>query len=155
MKIRYEQGDFVEGWPAWLLHGCNAQGVMGSGAAKAIRSKYPSAYDVYRLQYNKGVQQLGTVTLATQPDGRIVFNGITQQYYGRDKKVYVSYNALREVVQAVDWYAKEHGEGKIYVGMPKIGAGLGGGDWEIISKIIEEESKHFTAVVYELGGEKK
>jgi O-acetyl-ADP-ribose deacetylase (regulator of RNase III) len=150
MKIRYEQGDFVEGFPAWLLHGCNAQGVMGSGAAKAVRAKYPQAYTDYRKQYEACEQRVGTITVSHQPDGRIVFNGITQKYYGRDQQVYVSYDAVRKVIQTVDLYAKDHGIGPVYVGMPKIGAGLGGGSWDVISQIIEEESRHFTAVVYEL-----
>ena len=35
------------------------------------------------------------------------------------------------------WIAENHKDKKI--GMPKIGAGLGGGDWNIIKEIIEEE----------------
>ena len=30
-----------------IVHGCNAQGVMGAGVAKAIRTKYPEAYSNY------------------------------------------------------------------------------------------------------------
>jgi len=36
------------------------------------------------------------------------------------------------------------------VGLPKIGAGLGGGDWSIISKIIEEELGEFDVTIYVL-----
>ena len=36
------------------------------------------------------------------------------------------------------------------VAMPKIGAGLANGDWKTISSIIEEESKYFQPVAYEL-----
>jgi O-acetyl-ADP-ribose deacetylase (regulator of RNase III) len=34
------------------------------------------------------------------------------------------------------------------VGLPLIGAGLANGDWEVISKIIEEEAVDFEPVVY-------
>jgi O-acetyl-ADP-ribose deacetylase (regulator of RNase III) len=36
------------------------------------------------------------------------------------------------------------------VAMPKIGAGLAGGDWNVIEKIIEEECKGVQPVVYYL-----
>ena len=42
--------------------------------------------------------------------------------------------ALRECMQVI----KKDYAGK-RIGLPKIGAGLGGGDWAIISAIIEEE----------------
>ena len=38
----------------------------------------------------------------------------------------------------------------LHIAMPLIGAGLGGGDWNVISEIIEEESLKFQPVVYEL-----
>ena len=38
--------------------------------------------------------------------------------------------------------------------MPLIGAGLGGGDWNVISAIIQSECKDVTPVVYYLPGQK-
>lgn len=64
-------------------------------------------------------------------------NAVTQKYYGRTSgKVYVDYNAVRRCFKLVNtcnlilMYDT--------VNFPLIGAGLGG-DWEIISKIIDEE----------------
>lgn len=151
MDIIYRVGDCLEGPEPWVLHGCNAQGVMGSGVALAVKKKYPSAYATYLASAQQGGMRLGVVTFATQENGLCVFNGITQEYYGRDGKRYVDYDAVTEVMAAMDYYAKEQGQDwPIEVAMPKIGAGLGGGDWDTIAEIIEQGSNHFQPVVYTL-----
>lgn len=153
MKIIYKTGDLLDCTEPWILHGCNCQGVMGSGVAKAIRDKYPSAYDVYKVWEDQNGLELGGVIFAEQDDGKTIFNGLTQNFYGRDGKCYVDYNAVREVIEAIDDYAAKHYAAKDVgympiVAMPKIGAGLGGGDWKFISTIIEECSHNFQPVVY-------
>ena len=51
MKIEYRKGDLFQTEIKTIVHGCNAQGVMGSGVAKIIRDKYPKAYDRYVAEY--------------------------------------------------------------------------------------------------------
>lgn len=157
MKIKYVKGNLLEAPEKFILHGCNMQGRYGSGVAKQIKAKYPSAFTAYKLAIDGGMA-LGTVSWAEQEDGKLIMNGLTQQYYGRKAgEVYVSYEALRSVMINVCWFANMHRlhnkipeEYIMAVAMPKIGAGLGGGDWNIISEIIEEESLFFQPVVYEL-----
>lgn len=150
MKIIYKKGDLLQAPEKYILHGANAQGVMGSGVAKLIRAKWPSAYNVYKASEQHNGMRLGVVTYAEQDDGKVILNGITQEFYGRDGKQYVDYDAVREVIQAVNWLV--YGQcGEIDgVAMPKIGSGLGGGDWGILSEIIELNSLYFQPVVYEL-----
>lgn len=156
MKIKYVKGDLLQASERCILHGCNAQSTMNSGVAKLIRAKWPSAYTVYKASEQHDGMRLGVVTYAQQDDGKIIFNGITQEFYGRvPNRCYVSYEAIKEVIQAMNYFM-EHPDGLFEEGeipsvaMPMIGAGLGGGDWEIISKIIEEESISFQPVVYYL-----
>lgn len=152
MKIIYKQGDLLQCEERWILHGCNAQGKMGSGVAKAIRAKYPSAYTTYMWQYEHELNMLGTVTFAEQDDGKIIFNGITQEFYGNDGGQYVSYEAISDVIWSINDSAAEYcTQGDVIkVAMPMIGAGLGGGNWDTISEIIEQYSTHFQPVVYTL-----
>lgn len=149
MQIIYKQGDCLEGPEPWVLHGCNAQGVMGSGVALAVKTKYPSAYLTYLASKEHDGMRLGVVTFAVQDDGKTVFNGITQEYYGRDGKQYVDYDAVKEVITALNSHAEQTNPG-VGVAMPKIGAGLGGGDWDVIAEIIEQGSTSFVPVVYTL-----
>lgn len=56
------------------------------------------------------------------------------QFHWQGKGVKADYQAIRKVMQAV----KGRFAGK-RIGYPKIGAGLAGGDWEIIGSIIDDE----------------
>lgn len=150
-EIVYKTGDATEGPEALLLHGCNAQGAMGSGIAKAIREKFPEAFLEYRKVYslNSGLI-LGEVITVECSEGKIIANGITQEFYGRDEKQYVSYDAINKVMEEVNRYAIEFNIDT--VAMPLIGAGLGGGSWKIISKIIEDTLIDVKPIVYTLDG---
>jgi O-acetyl-ADP-ribose deacetylase (regulator of RNase III) len=155
MKIIYKQGDLIKDGPYRIAHGCNAQGVMRSGIAKQMRETYPEVYTAYSFEYAAHGLNLGDVVPAyiNYPNiTRIVFNLITQEYYGRDPNtVYVSYDAVRDCIKSLN---TRMGSGDHYetpeIGFPLIGAGLANGDWDIISKIIEEESTDFQPIVFKL-----
>lgn len=145
MKIIYKQGDLLAAPEIILLHGCNAQGVMGAGVAKSIRNRYPEAYKTYL----KGSMELGTITITHEADHKVILNAITQEYYGRTiGRVYVSYDAIDVVFRLINKVCLICTN--MVIAMPKIGAGYGGGDWNIISEIIERNSTNFQPVVYEL-----
>lgn len=48
----------------------------------------------------------------------------------------VRYEAIREELRAVAAFAREQGAS---AHMPRIGAGLAGGEWQVISAIVKEE----------------
>jgi O-acetyl-ADP-ribose deacetylase (regulator of RNase III) len=118
---------------------------MGSGVAKAIRDKYPLAYQDYYDAYNNYGLDLGNIIVSVQPDGKVIHNAITQLSYGRDRsRVYVSYWSIAEVFRKVNqWGIKE-------IAIPKIGAGLANGDWSVIEAIIENTLIDTRAYVYVL-----
>lgn len=156
MKIEYKIGDLlVDGLAdglGFIAHGCNAQGVMGSGIARSIKDKWPAVFEKYR----KSKAILGGIVTVQTPEV-VVINCITQEFYGRDKNiVYCNYEAIESCMRYIDLFIcylvrLERLDNKpVKVGMPMIGAGLANGDWNIISKIIEEESRHFQPVVYKL-----
>ena len=149
MKIIYKQGDLLECSEDVIVHGCNAQGVMGSGVAKAIKEKYPTAFYFYQKEYKQGVGYIIPVNVA---DCKVVINAITQEYYGRNKNVvYADYDGIAICFRDINKWCKMKGVNKI--ALPKIGAGLANGDWNIIEKIIEEECTDVQPVVYVLEGE--
>lgn len=145
MQIEYRKGDLLQTEVKHLIHGCNSKGVMGSGVAKVLREKYPRAYQDYNDSYNSYGLELGTIIVSVQDDGKVIHNAITQQDYGRrDDRVYVSYWAIAEVFRKINqWGIKE-------IAMPKIGAGLANGDWNVISAIIENTLIDTKPIVYEL-----
>jgi O-acetyl-ADP-ribose deacetylase (regulator of RNase III) len=167
MKIEYVTGDLISGDETLIVHGCNAQGRYESGVAGAIRKDLPFAYRAYRAAFDDPQSKfsVGEVIWAIEVQKdlrkRIVGNMITQEFYGRDGKRYVSYDGVRTVFRKLDAFVALTqdgttciaGVGPIHrVGMPLIGSGLGGGSWGEISEIVERESHCFTPVVYLLDG---
>ena len=119
-----------------IIHGCNCFCTMGAGIAKQIKSTFPEAYQA-DLQTEKGNQsKMGDIswTKVETPKGElIIVNGYTQVHWkGSGRKV--DYDAVRAVFQKV----KQQFSG-FRIAYPAIGAGLAGGNWAIISAIIEEE----------------
>jgi O-acetyl-ADP-ribose deacetylase (regulator of RNase III) len=144
-KIEYRKGDLLTTDIKHIAHGCNAQGVMGSGVAKAIRDKYPQAYRDYNDVYNSRGLNLGDAVYSHQDDGKIIVNAITQQNYGRDPNiVYVSYWAIAESFRKIEMFNIKE------IALPMIGAGLANGDWNVISAIIENTLTKTKPVVYQL-----
>ncbi len=145
MKIEYVVGDLLASRESVIAHGCNAQGVMASGIAKAIREAYPTVYSDYRGTYEAQGKKLhlGQI-VSTRTLERTILNIISQEYYGRNPNViYVSYDAIEKAILRINEM------GYVRVAFPKIGAGLANGNWETISQIIESASD-FTPVVYYL-----
>ena len=142
-----------------LVHGCNAQGVMGSGVAAAVRETYPGAYEAYRRAYEKRMRETGKTlelgrvvwfTVSKDEPKLAVANAITQEFYGRDpNRVYVSYDAIRTAFHRIGEVAREH---QLPVHYPLIGAGLANGDWTTIADIIDQELEGVEHTVWTLPG---
>ena len=119
-----------------LVHGCNAQGVMGSGIAAQMRFRYPQIFEDYEGVHLKEGLKLGEVIL-TEIDpaqGFYIANAITQQFYGKDGKKYVSYEAVYDAFFQI---FAEAGHRGLAVHYPQVGAGLAGGDWATIQACID------------------
>jgi O-acetyl-ADP-ribose deacetylase (regulator of RNase III) len=141
MNIDYVHGDIFTTNCEYLIHGCNSRGLMGAGVAKMIKQKYPKAYQDYLDIYNNNGLILGDFYSSEQPDGKIIINAITQKDIGTDK-IQVSYWAIANIFRNLN------NLGMKKVALPKIGSGLAGGDWKVISAIIENESKNYQPIVY-------
>lgn len=121
-----------------VCHQVNCKGVMGAGLARQIKEKHPEVFSIYRdkcSQIAVGIGGLGDVQFCSvvADAGYIVANVFGQDGYGRSKR-HTDYSALRKAFE------------RIAVGFPTytiripylMGCGLGGGDWQVVSEIIEE-----------------
>ena len=145
MKITYITGNIFESDIKYILHICNMQAKYNKGFAKQVRKLHPEAYTAY-IKAFEGPVALGDVIWA-ESRGKFIANILGQEFYGKDGKQYVSYDALRTGIRAVNALVAVS-EGDKLISMPKLGAGLSGGDWSIIEKIIEEETTDCVPVVY-------
>lgn len=145
--ITYVNGDLLGATQKVIVHGCNNRGVMGSGVAAQIRAKWPNVYEVYALKHRVFGLELGDIIPVATLDGKIVVNAVTQDGFGRDGQRYVDYAAIERCFETIN--DRVHGWEVNEVAMPRIGAGLGGGDWKIIEEIINRTAKYYTPVVYD------
>jgi len=141
-----------------VVHGCNCFCTMGAGVAKVLRRRFPQAYAA-DLKTEKGDRsKLGTFTVAkvqtmcSSPEKKMalrrfaIANAYIQYRYS-SRRQQINYGALRHCMRHLNTAFKGS---KIRFLMPKIGAGLAGGDWTKIAAIIENELKgrHVTVVVW-------
>lgn len=135
--IKVNHGDLLSVTKGTIIHGVNSQGVFGSGVALAIKKKYPEAYKEYKEAELFGHLYLGSVSKCwvENNDDLCIFNAVVQKFYGRDGKRYVNYCALAKCFEQAISHADCFDGGLHF---PKIGAGLGGGDWSIIEQIIND-----------------
>jgi len=156
--IRHVVGDLLKGDVDIIAHQVNCQGVMGSGVARQIRDKFPDAYRYYRNmceQVPDKAKLLGAaqfVGVEKHPGRYItVANLFAQLTFGYNRKLYTSYDALRESLQRLRRYAKSTDANRI--GMPyRIGCDRGGGEWEVVYQIICEELHDCDVTLFELRG---
>lgn len=129
MKMKYDA----------IVHGCNCFCTMGKGIAKTIKLKFPEAYTEDCKTKPGDKKKLGTytkadVSLKTGKPNTYIINAYTQYDYRKTydgTNINVDYDAIRNVFTLLN---KDFAGKKI--GIPKIGAGLAGGDWNKIVEII-------------------
>ena len=163
--IEYRTGDLFSEKHPFIAHGCNAHGIMGGGFALLIKNRYPEAFLRYQdiCKLRDPIDCLGYVRTVPckEPDGigvTTILNCITQLNYGNDGRRYVSYDAVDDCMKLVgnnfqmkDCFGnRRHAFNDDYIAMPKIGTGLGGGEWSIIEAIINHRLKDVKVVVYTL-----
>jgi O-acetyl-ADP-ribose deacetylase (regulator of RNase III) len=125
-----------------IAHGCNCHSTMGAGIAPQMAKAFGCDRFVME-RIGSDVNKLGNIdyqTLNHNDKELTVVNAYTQFNYGRnhadgDAKP-LSYEALTLCMKKMNiLFAGKH------IGLPKIGAGLAGGDWDLIKAIIQRELK--------------
>lgn len=149
-----------------IAHGCNCLSTMGAGLAPQMARTF--GCDRFEMEtWGPTIEKLGNIDYQTfvlgehamwnlsdadnkrnEPELAVV-NAYTQYSYGRNHLDGVSkpldYEALTMCMRKINVVFK----GK-HIGLPQIGAGLAGGNWERIKQIIQTELKDcdVTVVIY-------
>lgn len=124
-------GDLFElGLPA-IGHGCNTVGSMGAGIAREVRRRWPDCYREYAELCRAGRFTIGGFH-AWEGDGIVVYNLATQVRPGKDARL----DAVRDAVTAALADARTRGIPRL--GLPRVGAGIGGLDWSHVREVLLE-----------------
>lgn len=139
--MKYIEGNLIdlafEGRFDIIIHGCNIFHTFGSGIAAEIAKRIPDAYKADKMTPYGSKEKLGTFSAVIVPNNNgnffTVVNLYTQGSFGKDG-VHVVYEALENGFTSFKAADSAH---PLRIGIPMIGAGLGGGDWERIESFID------------------
>ena len=141
-----------------IIQGCNCFHTQSSGLAKQLATKYPQVLEADKKTKYGDREKLGSYTSAyVEVDGNIftVVNVYTQYKWSYGSDVF-EYDAFQEFLNnQVEFlgYYNPSSLRKKRIGFPQIGAGLAGGDWSRISKMIvkfsEDVASHADVTVVE------
>ena len=166
MAIYQVSGDLLKADVDYICHQVNCQGRMGSGIAKQIKERWPVVYDSYISAYKDREDEilrncgcfehmpdvsetlLGYLQKVPVNEEQVVINMFAQQYYGYDGKRYTSYDAFWACLGGIRDSVPKGSK----IGFPaKIGCGLGGANWKVISTMIEEVlGEDYEVYIYQL-----
>jgi O-acetyl-ADP-ribose deacetylase (regulator of RNase III) len=120
-----------------IVHGANCFCKMKSGIAKVISETFPEVVEEDNKTTPGDFNKLGNYTSAlvknNNNESLFIINAYSQYNYGTDT-VKIDYDALTLCLKKIN----HNFRGKT-IGLPLIGCGLAGGDWNIVKKIIEKE----------------
>lgn len=146
--INYVTGNLLEATEDLIGHQVNCQFVMGAGLARQIKSKYPEVYKQYMSLKDVAIPKkalLGRIQPVAVGHDKTVVNIFSQFSYARHG-LHTDYTALKRALMSL----RELSELKeLSVALPfGLGCGLAGGDWKIVSKIIEEVFVGYEVTIY-------
>lgn len=168
--MKHIKGDIFTSAADAILHQVNCQGVMGAGLAKQIKEKFPVVFKYYKALCDDD-KRMRARTCSTKSyllgraqvcykedylvgqveDNQVIVNLFAQDKYGRDGRCYTDYEALKKCLE----YVNERFWGKTVAIPYLMGCGLAGGDWNVVSKIIENTLVDCNVILYEYCKEKE
>jgi Zn-dependent peptidase ImmA (M78 family)/O-acetyl-ADP-ribose deacetylase (regulator of RNase III) len=123
----------------------------GAGFGRSIQQTFPDVHASFRdwVMSNRSELQLGNTRLTKVSDSLHVAQLIAQKGYGPERRTRVRYGALLKCLDNLSASALKLSAS---VHMPRIGCGEGGGDWQIISELVEEAlcKRGISVTIYDL-----
>lgn len=164
MTIKYVKGDATNPQGPGtkvIVHCCNDIGSWGAGFVLALSAKWPEPESSYKALWNRwafGISEsnipLGIVDYVKVEKDIYVANLIGQEgvgYPAGGGVPPIRYDAINKGLRNIRLRAEVSGE-KVSIHMPRMGAGLAGGDWLIIERLVELNLADygFPVTVYDL-----
>ena len=132
-----------------VVHGCNCLCIMGAGIAPQMAKAFKC--DTFDMESYIGVEKLGNIDYQTVVLGE---NAVWSLEDGKNNKdepelivvnAYTQYKLSTPTIPAVNYHAislvltklNEVFKGK-HIGLPLIGCGLAGGNWEVVKVLMQK-----------------
>lgn len=155
MNLTYKNGCLIAaldcGEVSAIGHQSNCFNTMKSGVAKAIVERWPAVAEADQATNKGDPDKLGSLSFTpvfcNDSEIRPVFNLYGQYNYGREEGVvYTDLKALGNALSTMKIFLDTM-EIKS-VGLPKLGAGLGGARWEDVESAIVTELAGINVTIY-------
>ena len=149
--IKIIDGNIFDSNANIICHQVNCQGVMGSGVAAEVKKRYPHVFLSYRNDYHHKRLELGYVGFVTAKRDQVIANMCGQDKFGYDGKTYTNYEKLQACLNRVLEYAMFEYDVKPVIAFPyHMSCHRGGGNWNIVYKMIEDTFKDFDVEIWRL-----
>jgi O-acetyl-ADP-ribose deacetylase (regulator of RNase III) len=145
-KLIYKEGNLLLSKDVVVIgHQANCQNTFGSGIARTIREMYPIAYEADCSATRAKVNTLGRFSVGYIPaDNNVssisrIYNLYGQNLYGKGTRQ-TNYDALYSALEGMahDLIENDMDLPVPSVGFPfQMGSFRGGGNWDIVSRLIE------------------
>lgn len=129
-----------------IIHIVNDIGSWGRGFVLALSRRWTRPEYQYRAAWK--TKQLGDIQIVQVEKDIWVVNLFGQHGIKNSNYIPVRYEAIHKGLKTLSFILKD--TENVAIHMPKIGCGLAGGDWNIVSKLIEDSLSGFSVYVYEL-----
>lgn len=127
--MKYIKQDISTVTTGIIAHGCNYVGVMGAGVAAVLKNKHPTCFIEYANWLKSFPQRkdaLGLTNFVKIDETLFIANCITQGLESFDGQL-ATPKAIQRSLELTFQFAEAF---NLPIYLPKIGAGLGGLNWE-------------------------
>lgn len=155
--ITYVKGDLIKLAQAGefnvIAHGCNCFCTMARGIAPLMAAAFHvDGYELEAPRYKGDIDKLGRIEGHPFSPYLRVYNFYTQYHWGLSGgPIPLDYDALHLCFRKLKMELHQFGvRSTARIGLPKIGCGLAGGDWKVVSTFLDSELGGFDLTVVEL-----
>lgn len=148
LRVQQKWGDLLKEAHNYdaIVHGCNCFHTMGGGIAYGVAKMYPQASQEDKTTSYGDFNKLGTIQIVYATHDVTIVNAYTQYEPGRN----VNYEAIAMCLVKVN-----HAFAGKTIALPMIGAGIAGGDFLKIRRMIKRYLKDCKVTIIYWPGDKE
>lgn len=142
--IEYKNGDILREDVEAIVNTVNCVGIMGRGLALQFKNKFPQNFKDYQLACTNKEVQLGKMFVHQTGqliNPKYIINFPTKGHWKQNSKIEDISNGLDDLITIIEKYSIKS------IAIPPLGSGLGGLDWKMVKKLIEEKLKNINCTV--------
>lgn len=142
--IEYKNGDILREDVEAIVNTVNCVGIMGRGLALQFKNKFPQNFKEYQLACTNKEVQLGKMFVHQTGqliNPKYIINFPTKGHWKQNSKIEDISNGLDDLITIIEKYSIKS------IAIPPLGSGLGGLDWKIVKKLIEEKLKNINCTI--------